>query len=150
MSDGHAVKHGLKSVHEAVLHCAAIKTGQFDGKSAEWMRDEIRRWHRQRGFVTIGYHFLIAPGGSWIPCRPVSAVGAHVAGHNVGTIGILLIESREITRVASFETWFTPEQKEALRNLLRACPYITRVKGHNDYANKLCPGFRVDQRQFLG
>jgi hypothetical protein len=53
---------------------------------------EIRRWHvQQRGWRDIGYHWVIDRDGAVAPGRKETEVGAHVEGHNRGTIGICLL-----------------------------------------------------------
>ena len=145
------IYHGSNRVpvREAVLHCAAIKSGQFDGMRAFQVFATINRWHKERGFSGFGYHGLIMPDGHYYDGRPFDMVGAHVLGHNVGTLGFLLIESREVTRIGEFEDWFTPKQRLSVQARLRAIPGLLRVTGHNDYAPKLCPGFRVKSDDWL-
>lgn len=134
-------------VREVVLHCAAINTGQFDGMSPRQVFSEINRWHTERGFKNgFGYHGLIMPSGIYYRGRPVDMIGAHVIGHNAGTLGFLLIESRKITHVGKFSDWFTDAQDKVLRGILEDLRHshgIQTVTGHNDHANRLCPGFRV-------
>lgn len=138
-------------VREAVLHCAAINTGQFDGKSPFQVFAEINRWHvEQRGFKSFGYHGLFMPDGTFYPGRPFDVVGAHVRGHNLGTLGFLMIESRKITHMADHpEEWFTPVQIKEVGRFLRKIPGLEMVTGHNDYAPKLCPGFHVISEDWL-
>ena len=140
------------AVREVILHCAAIKTGQFDGMSAADVHAEVSRWHKLRGFKSFGYHGLFMPDGGFYRGRPYDQIGAHTMGHNAGTIGLLLIESREITRVGAFDDWFTVEQRAALGALLRAMRDrlgIEKFSGHNDYGPKLCPGFWVHTKEWL-
>jgi N-acetylmuramoyl-L-alanine amidase len=140
-------------VREVILHCAAIKTGQFDRMSAFQVFAIIDRWHTERGFKNgFGYHGLIMPSGEWYSGRPATNMGAHVIGHNSGTLGVLLIESREITHVGQFSDWFTEEQRLRLREIvakLRDVENVHKVSGHNDYAAKLCPGFKVKSADWL-
>lgn len=131
-------------VREAVLHCAAINTGQFAGWHPLQVFSEINRWHKERGFVHgFGYHGLFMPDGVYYPGRPFEMIGAHVIGHNVGTLGFLLVESRKVDQIGQFEDWFTRKQALAVRAKLAAIPGLRKVSGHNDYASKLCPGFKV-------
>ncbi|VDC31846.1 N-acetylmuramoyl-L-alanine amidase [Pseudogemmobacter humi] len=137
-------------VREAVIHCAAIKTGQFKGQRPFQVFSTINRWHHERGFTNgFGYHGLVMPDGSFYSGRPYSMIGAHVQGHNTGTLGFLLIESREITRIGEFEDWFTPVQRQTLRRELGYVSGLERVTGHNDHANRLCPGFKVKTSDWL-
>lgn len=139
-------------VREAVLHCAAIGTGQFSGMSAFQVFATINRWHREppksfkHGF---GYHGLFMPDGTFYAGRPFNMVGAHVLGHNLGKLGFLMVESRNITRVGEFAEWFTEAQRSAVKAKLRTIPGLDLVSGHNDYAKRLCPGFRVNSGDWL-
>lgn len=144
-------------VDRAILHCAAV-AGDWhlerreDGSCAE--RDaascmkEVRAWHRARGWAQEGYHYLIMPSGALAKGRPLERDGAHTFGQNKGTLGVLLVERARVWRVGEFSDWFTPEQAVALKALL-ARHEITRVAGHNDYAARLCPGFRVRSGDWL-
>src|SRR5918993_267608 len=71
-----------------VLHHTAFATSGIHGRSFEaeaaHMR-EIQRWHFERGWATVGYHFVVSPTGRIFRGRPVDRLGAHVLGHNVGT-----------------------------------------------------------------
>lgn len=136
-------------VREVILHCAAVATGYFKGQSPLQIFTTINRWHRERGFRSFGYHGLITPEGVFYPGRPFDQIGAHVAGHNLGTLGFLLIESREVESIGDFADWFTPEQAQALRAKLATIPGIEKVSGHNDYAAKMCPGFYVKSDDWL-
>lgn len=52
----------------------------------------IQEYHQQaRGWIDIGYHFLIDPSGNIFEGRPILAVGAHVAKFNVDNIGIAVL-----------------------------------------------------------
>lgn len=130
-------------VREAVLHCAAIRTGQFKGMRPFQVFATINRWHIERGFSCFGYHGLFMPDGEFYAGRPFTQIGAHVIGHNAGTLGFLLIESREVKHIGQFDDWFTEAQRQALVHKLLSIPGLERVSGHNDYAPKLCPGFKV-------
>lgn len=136
-------------VREVVLHCAAINTGQFKDMPPSAVFATINRWHIERGFTNgFGYHGLIMPSGIWYRGRPFDMIGAHVQGHNRGTLGILLIESRKIDRIAQFADWFTAAQDKCLRAILedlRISHGIEAVSGHNDHAPKLGPGFKVSE-----
>ena len=136
-------------VREVVLHCADIKTGQFEGYSPFEASSAVNRWHLERGWKGFGYHALIMPSGEVYPGRPLEHRGAHVLDHNLGTLGLLLIEQTEVKRVGDFRDWFTPFQRVAARAWIKAIPGVERVTGHNDHAAKLCPGFKVQTSDWL-
>ena len=138
-----------KPVREAVLHCAAISTGLFDGMRAFQVFSLVNKWHKERGFRCFGYHGLFMPDGTFYEGRPFTEPGAHTRGHNAGTLGFLLIESRKIDRIGQFDDWFTEKQRLSVQARLRTIPGLLKVSGHNDYAAKLCPGFQVETRDWL-
>lgn len=143
-----AIYHGpqRRLVDEIVVHCAATRPTYMAGASIEEKRAEIDRWHRERGWSGIGYHWLIDRDGAVIAGRPETQVGAHVQGHNIGTIGICLWGGHGAASTDRFLDHFTPDQDRALRRLIieisQRTP-IRRVSGHNEYAAKACPGFNV-------
>jgi hypothetical protein len=67
------------------IHCSATKNGVMV------RADEIRKWHKAKGWTDIGYHLVIQPSGECERGRGYNHVGAHVKGHNTGNIGICLI-----------------------------------------------------------
>lgn len=135
-------------VRHMVLHCAAIPTGFFEGRSGPHIRDVIKRWHIARGFSDVGYHYIVTPQGFVTIGRPVSKQGAHTLGLNATTLGVLLIESAKVTKVGDFADYYTDRQRLAVRELARHHG-ITRVSGHNDHSPRLCPGFRVKTEDFV-
>lgn len=138
-----------RHVEEVILHCAATPTGFWRDKSGFQAFAEVNEWHVKRGWKGFGYHGLIMPDGEWHTGRRFDHTGAHTAGHNRNTIGILLCESTKITFMGQFHDWFTQEQAVSLRRVLSAIPGIEHVSGHNDYAAKLCPGFKVKSSDWL-
>lgn len=135
-------------VRHAILHCAAVPSDWHKAHTAHSAVAEVRRWHKAQGWADIGYHYVVMPDGSYALGRDLERHGAHVSGHNAGTLGILLIENERIERIGKFEDHFTSEQKATVKRLL-ARHQIVHVTGHNDHANKLCPGFRVRPSDFL-
>ena len=138
----------MRPINEVIVHCSATRP--------QWMRDagtaakvaEIRRWHVQdNGWRDIGYHFVIDRDGTVARGRPVERTGAHTKGKNTGTIGVCLIGGHGSAATDKFEEHFSWQQHKALGALLvdlrNQFPTITRVSGHNQYAQKACPGFNV-------
>lgn len=113
---------------------------------------EIRRWHvEERGWRDIGYHWVIDRDGAVAPGRPENEIGAHVEGHNRGTIGVCLLGGYGAKADDPFEKNFTPAQAAAVQRLIgeiKMRTAIQDVSGYNDYAKKACPGFRVAITQF--
>lgn len=137
----------MRAISEVIVHCSATRPEWMEGRPAGEKRDEIRRWHKARGWSDIGYHDLIDRDGTVMTGRPINRNGAHVFGRNTGTIGVCLIGGHGSAEDDQFSEHFTPEQDAALRKYIAAqkqqFPSISRVSGHNEYAAKACPGFQV-------
>ncbi len=123
-----------------VIHSAATKPTQNIGI------ETIRRWHKQRGFLDVGYHFVIRRGGQVETGRPVRALGAHASGFNARSVGICYIGGVDENNQPSAN--MTPAQDRALVSLLtqlRAQFPEARIVGHRDLpnANTECPSFDV-------
>lgn len=128
----------MRTINEIVVHCSATPEGRHVTV------DEIRAWHRQRGWSDIGYHFVVYLDGSVHAGRPVGTIGAHVAGRNRNTIGVCYVGGVERDGKTPKDTR-TPAQKAALvtvlRRLLGEHRGIKLISGHHDYAAKACPSF---------
>ena len=130
----------MRKISALVIHCASTKPSMDIG------RKEIDRWHRDRGFAEVGYHYIIRRSGEIEKGRPDSKPGAHVAGHNAHTIGICLIGGLDEAGKPAAE--YTEAQWTALRKLLGELVMAypgAEIKGHRDYpgVNKACPSFSV-------
>lgn len=130
----------MRQINDLVVHCSATAEGR------DFTAADIDRWHRERGWSGIGYHFVIRLDGTVEPGRALHTPGAHVAGHNAKSIGICLIGGIDV-KGKSKDT-FTPAQMSALASLLkdlRSRYPATRILGHRDYPGvaKDCPCFDV-------
>lgn len=149
------IRHGWqrKPVNEVCIHTSATPGNWYLGMYVEDMVAEIRRWHvDMRGWRDIGYHRVISPQGEVGLGRSIYKTGAGVLGHNVGVVHICLVPVQTHNGIKSFGDYFTDHQRVALvayiRELMELTP-ITRITGHNQYAAKECPGFRVDETGWL-
>ncbi len=125
--------------NQIVVHCAVTKPSMDIGL------EEIDKWHRARGFVMIGYHFVIRRGGLVERGRPLMVKGAHAKGQNSDSIGICLAGG--IDEAGDPELNFTDEQYESLyaleAHLLNMFPNAV-ICGHCDLdpsGKPHCPGF---------
>lgn len=122
-----------------VLHCSDSTFGNAA---------IIDKWHRDRGFRCVGYHFVILNGcvvkskyksiydGMVESGRDYDDSGAHVRGHNTDTIGICLIGNSGD---------FTSAQYLSLGGLICGLSKdfeIEDIKQHSDYDTKkpICAG----------
>ena len=127
----------MRKINGIIVHCAATR------EDRDFTVEDITRWHKARGFATIGYHYVIYRDGSIHEGRPLEQIGAHCVGHNKHSIGICYIGGCASDGKTPKDTR-TPEQKEALLSLLRRLkarfPNAT-IHGHRDFAAKACPSF---------
>lgn len=138
-----------RKIDEIIIHCTATRPEWWAGKKTSEKVAEIKLWHmRDRGWSDIGYHFLIDRDGTVAKGRPVAQTGAHVKGHNTGSIGVSLFGGHGAAADDKFTDHFTPAQNKALRKLLDDMQSIygkVKITGHNQYAAKGCPGFIVSE-----
>ena len=52
--------------------------------------EDIDRWHKERGWRGIGYHYVCLEDGSIAEGRHINKRGAHTRGHNTDSIGICI------------------------------------------------------------
>lgn len=132
----------MRPIDHIVVHCSASQPYPSIDAAV------IRRWHRDRGFLDIGYHYVIKTDGTVEPGRPLDKVGAHVEGHNATSIGICLVGG--VDAKGKSKDNFEPVQKETLKTLIYQllCQFPgSVVLGHRDFPNvhKDCPCFDVRQ-----
>ena len=137
----------MRKITGIIVHCTATRVDWWNGKTTSAKVSEVKKWHtRDRGWSDIGYHFLIDRDGTVAKGRPIERDGAHVAGHNKGTIGVSLFGGHGSSADDKFADNFTSAQDAALHGLiddLQVTYGPVPVTGHNEYAAKACPGFRV-------
>lgn len=115
------------STDEIILHHAEASRASVE---------EVNRWHLERGWTGIGYHFYIRKDGKVYRGRPEWAVGAHAQGHNSCAIGICV--------EGSYMTETMPQaQLDALKGLIRTL--MAKYPGakllrHKDVNSTDCPG----------
>lgn len=127
-----------REIKEIILHCSATKEG------ADFSAADIRRWHLQRGFNDIGYHFVVKLDGTVEPGRDINVTGAHCLNHNSRSIGVCYVGG--LDRAGRPSDTRTPAQRLALPELIRRLrvhhPSAT-IHGHREFAAKACPCFNA-------
>lgn len=140
------VSVNTRNIDEIIIHYTATPEGE------EFSNAQIKASHLARGFSDIGYHWVIGLNGEVRKGRDESIAGAHCKWHNTRSIGICYVGG---CPPRSVEGWKnigkdtrTPAQKAALIKLIKEVksryPKAT-VHGHNEFANKPCPGFNAKQ-----
>ena len=128
----------MRTINLIVIHCSATREGK------DFTVKDIDRWHKERGFKKIGYHYVIYRDGSVHEGRPLNEIGAHAAPFNSKSIGICYIGG--LDEKARAKDTRTPEQKVAIVKLLKELKRQfpdAEIVGHRDLTNvhKACPCF---------
>lgn len=110
--------------------------------------DMIHSGHLKLGWAGIGYHFVITPDGKVYMGRPITAVGANVAGHNSHVIGICFIGNFDINKNVPTQAQIKSGQ-ELIIDLFKIKKFM--IKGHRDLMATACPGrfFPMDKLKNL-
>lgn len=124
------------------VHCSAT------GPDVDIGFKEIDRWHRDKGWVGCGYHFIIRRDGTVEPGRSLDIRGAHIEGHNHHAVGVCLVGGTSGPKLQRPQANFTDEQMVALSGLLLTLQKMfpnALIQGHRDFPGvaKACPSFNV-------
>jgi len=141
----------MREIKRIIIHCSDSNFGDAA---------TINNWHLQRGFDSIGYHYVVLSGirysgddynlqedGMIERGRGDTKQGAHVKGHNEDTIGICLIGKNAFTQKQLFVA--LPDLLLALvqkHNVL-----VANILGHRELdSKKTCPNLdMIDYRVYL-
>lgn len=110
---------------------------------------QIHNYHIGKGWIGIGYNFLVYKNGEVYKGRGLEYVGAHCKGYNTHTVGICA--------VGDFENeLMTQEQKQSIVKLISDIfsqypNKIEFIKGHKEFAATDCPGknYPIDEIKVL-
>ena len=132
----------MRRIDYIAVHCAATKASMDIGAS------DIRRWHKDRGWSDIGYHYVIRRDGTLEEGRPLERAGTHGKNFNNNSIGICMVGG--LDKSGEPENNFTDDQFTTLRLLLHnlhARFPEAEILGHRDFPRvaKACPCFDVKE-----
>lgn len=116
-----------KSTTRIILHHAAATS--CDAKT-------IHKWHKQRGWAGIGYHFLVRINGTIERGRPENTIGAHASNHNSNSIGVCFEGNFETEHMTNTQLQSGQELVAYLKNRYG----ISKVQRHKDVGSTSCPG----------
>ena len=125
-------------IDKIIIHCSATKEG------VDFHVKDIDRWHKQKGYKCVGYHYVITLDGAIEKGRNEDEIGAHCKGYNANSIGICYIGG--LDKEGNAKDTRTVQQRAALfllLNQLKAKYPNATIHGHNEFANKACPSFNV-------
>lgn len=113
------------------VHCSASDNPAHDNI------ETITKWHKQRGFSSIGYNAFITKDGKVHKGRPEDLIPAHIKGFNKNSLGICLSGLNNFTEAQfiSLEKWLKTKCQQY--NLEKK-----DILGHCQLdKNKTCPNF---------
>jgi len=129
----------MRKINQIIIHCTATPEGRVTTVA------DVTAWHKQRGFTTIGYHYLIGLNGEIWKGRDEQLICAHCEGHNAYSIGVCYVGGLAQDGKTAKDTR-TGAQKVSIEKLIKELklkyPYAT-IHGHNEFAAKACPSFNV-------
>lgn len=134
------LKVSKRTINEIIVHCSATKEGK------DFTVADIKKWHLERGFSDIGYHYVIYRDGSIYEGRNVDISGAHCTGHNSHSIGVCYIGGLDIK--GKPKDTRTVSQKNSMMNLLKQLKSIypkASIYPHSKFAKKDCPCFDAEK-----
>lgn len=140
----------MAKITRLVIHCTATREGQ------DASADTIRRWHTTpkaqggRGWSDIGYHYVVRLDGSVEKGRPDDVPGAHAAGFNTGSIGIVYVGGLDASGRPK-DTRTVP-QKASLAQLVRKLHRehgAPQVLGHRDLSPDRNGDGRIDPSEWM-
>jgi N-acetylmuramoyl-L-alanine amidase len=125
------------------IHCSATRPSQ------DWVdAEEIDKWHRARGFFSIGYSFVIKRDGTIEEGRDLDEPTASQKGYNHNSISICMVGGVTEDDVKVSEDNFTESQWTSLKDLILKMQSVypeAKIVGHNEYSKKDCPSFDVQK-----
>lgn len=127
----------MRTIDKIIVHCSAT------AEDKDFTVADITRWHKARGWRTIGYHFVVYRDGSIHEGRSLAEQGAHCKGQNAHSIGVCYIGGCAADGKTPKDTRTTAQRKalvELLRRLKAQFPKAA-IHGHRDFAAKACPSF---------
>ena len=137
-NDDAILERSTRKITEIIVHCSATPEG------VDYSVKDITKWHKSRGFTTIGYHYVIYRDGSIHRGRNINIAGAHCVDHNAHSVGVCYIGGCANDGKLTPKDTRTPSQRAALYKLLKELKQLypkAKIYGHRDFANKACPSF---------
>ena len=131
----------MREINKLIVHCTATPEGRHTTV------EDIRRWHKDRGWSDIGYHIVIYLDGTVHEGRDIKIQGAHCKSQNKNSIGIAYVGGIDAVDYKPKDTR-TEEQKQALVDMLEYFKTLfpnAEIFGHNDFAPKACPSFNAKE-----
>ena len=128
-----------------VIHCSQTRPSEKIGVK------EIDRWHRERGWLKVGYARVIKRDGTVEQGRDDDELQAHVKNYNHISTSVCVVGGAKEENWKLGEDNFTSEEWESLKKVLEELVIKypeARIVGHYELdERKTCPNFNV--REYL-
>lgn len=135
---GDATKMGTHTIEWVTLHHGGVI---FDGsKDPKTSIKNLQSWgSREKGWGDVPYHFEIDLNGVVYECREIQYAGDTNTAYNpkghalvclMGNYEEQVVNQKQLDAIVEMCAWLCSEYKVP----------PTRIKGHKDYAETLCPG----------
>lgn len=132
----------LATIDTIIIHCSATTPAM------DISVEDIDKWHKERGWDMIGYHYFVDLKGDTHQGRSIETIGAHAKGNNHNSIGICYAGGVDENQKPA--DTLTKSQRDAISNLIISLGLILqkplKVIGHNELSTKACPSFDVAEK----
>lgn len=131
----------MRTINRVILHCTATPPSMDIGVK------QVDEWHKAKGWDGCGYHFVIRLNGEIEYGRPIDKFGAHVKGHNSDSIGVAYVGGVNEEHDPE-DTMYDCQETSFVDLYISLCTVLgpLSLHGHNEFANKACPSFRVKDK----
>ena len=131
-----------REIDEVIVHHTESPTAaQYRGLATI---QGVRRYHMEvRGWSDNGYHIMFAPNGDIWLCRPLEREGGHCLGHNAHSVGVSYVANFDREDPRAYGGMVTG-QRVVAAVLKRFGLGVERVHFHREFADKTCPGMKLD------
>lgn len=131
-----------RKIDEVIIHHTEAPTAaQYRGLATI---QGVRRYHMEvRGWSDNGYHIMVGPNGDIWLCRPLEREGAHCLGHNARSVGVAYVANFDKEDPRAYGGLLTG-QRVVAAVLARFGLGVERIHFHREFADKTCPGMKLD------
>lgn len=128
----------MRKINKIIIHCADTRVDQ------DFTAADIDKWHKQRGWNGIGYHYVILLDGTIQKGRSEERAGAHCKGHNLNSIGVCFMGGKN----EDGSKWEKPLEAQIKSYLELEAELSNKyqgieIKGHYELSSKSCPNFEI-------
>lgn len=142
-----ANQHFERRIDEVIVHHTEEPTAT-DYRGLPTIQG-VRRYHMEvRGWSDNGYHVMFGqPDDIWL-CRPLEKSGGHCLGHNAHSVGVSFVANYDQQDPRDWH------QMTAHKVVAAICQRwslpLAAIHFHREFADKTCPGLKMNLEYFRG